>query len=261
MGFSRRGDRTILARNRHQGPLRLQRPLYPEPTVCHALILHPPGGVVGGDRLRVQVDVESAAAVLVTTPGAAKFYRSGGPAADQTNALRIEAGGCLEWLPQETIIYPGARASIRTRVEIDANAGFMGWEVLCLGLPACGRPFSNGRLTAGLEIERQGRPTFRDRLDVDSADAIQRPTGLRGFAVSGTFVATGVERTVHDGLRTWLDGKSKALWGLTLLDDLLVIRALGNDSAEINQLFRQSWAWLRPRVFGRQACVPRIWDT
>ena len=259
--FSRHGDKTEVIRNRHQGPLRLQRPLYPEPEVCHALILHPPGGVVGGDRLAVNVDVEDGASALITTPGATKFYRSGGRRAGQINLLRIEHGGCLEWLPQETIIYPNADATACTRVELAADAGFMGWEILCLGLPACGEPFAGGRFVARLEIDRQGRPIFRDRLDIDGADGLQRPTGLHGFAVSATIVATGVTPAMRDALRRRLDEKTDTLWGLTLMDDLLVVRMLDNDSARLKQRLQRIWTWLRPNVFGRDVCVPRIWET
>jgi len=261
LGFARRGDQTTLVGNRHHGPLRLQRPLYPEPAVCHALILHPPGGVVGGDRLNVNVEVETDASALITTPGAAKFYRSGGLAAGQVNRLRVQSHGCLEWLPQETIIYPGAEAETTTLAALAADAGFMGWEILCMGLPACGQPFVGGRFIARLEIDRQGRPIFRDRLEIDGADGLKRLTGLRGFAVSATFLATGVTAAMRDPLRRNMDEQSDAIWGLTLMDDLLVVRMIGNDSARIKHHFQQIWAWLRPKVFGRDVCVPRIWET
>jgi urease accessory protein len=261
LGFARRGTKTILVHNRHQGPLRLQRPLYPEPEVCHALILHPPGGVAGGDQLSVTVDVKDDAATLITTPGAAKFYRSGGRVAGQTNLLRVARGGCLEWLPPETIIYPEAKAATTTRLELAVDAGFMGWEILCLGLPNCGQPFSGGRFIARLEIMRQDRPIFHDRLVIDGAGGLNRPTGLRGFPVSATFVATGVTIPMRDPLRALVDEKTEALWGLTLMDDLLVVRMLGHDSADVKYLFQQLWTWLRPNVFGREVCVPRIWGT
>lgn len=261
LGFVRRGDQTLLACNRHQGPLRLQRPLYPEPGVCHALILHPPGGVVGGDRLQVAVDVKTDAAALITTPGAAKFYRSGGRLAGQTNVLRVEPGGFLEWLPQETIVYPGAEVDTLTRVDLAASAGFMGWEILCFGLPACGQPFSSGRFNARWEVDHQTRPVFRDYLFVDGAKGLNRPAGLRGFSVTATFMSSGVSPSMHDSLLAWMKGKTDVLWGLTLMDDLLVARALGNDSAKVKYLFQQLWIWLRPKVRGRDVCLPRIWDT
>lgn len=261
LGFARRGDQTLLVLNRHQGPLRLQRPLYPEPGVCHALILHPPGGVVGGDQLHVAVDVKTDAAALITTPGAAKFYRSDGRLASQTNALRVEPGGFLEWLPQETIVYPGADTDTRTRVDLAANAGFMGWEILCFGLPACDQPFTRGHFNARLEVNRQKRPVFRDRLWVDGIKGLNRPAGLRGFSVTATFMASGVSPAMRDSLRGWMKDKTDDLRGLTLMDDLLVARALGNDSAKIKHLFQQLWIWLRPKVTGREVCLPRIWET
>ena len=170
-------------------------------------------------------------------------------------------GGGLEWLPQETIVYPGAEADTMTRVDLAASGGFIGWEILCFGLPACGQPFSSGRFNARLEVNRQGRPIVSDRLLVDGAKGLNRPVGLRGFSVTATFMASGVSLAMRDSLREWMKDKTDVLWGLTLMDDLLVARALGNDSAQVKHLFQQLWIWLRPKVTGREVCLPRIWDT
>ena len=104
---SARGERTVLARRRHHGPLVVQRPFYPEPNgTCHLYVLHPPGGVVGGDRLSVDVRLaRGAARALLTTPAAAKFYRTQGLRAAQRLHMRVGAGSRLEWLPQENIVY------------------------------------------------------------------------------------------------------------------------------------------------------------
>lgn len=262
LGFARRGDTTVLAVNRHQGPLRLQRPLYPEPAVCHAVILHPPGGVVGGDRLEIRATVANDAAALITTPGATKFYRSDGDLASQTNHLRVADGSCLEWLPQETIVYPGAHAAARTHIHLAAGSVCMAWEVVCLGLPACGQPFADGRFTASLSIDRQGRPLYRDRLQVDGATDLNRPAGLRGASVTATLVATGVTPEILPPLRERLASETgDTMTGLTLMADLLVIRHVGQCSAQAKAIFQALWTLLRPTLCGRQACVPRIWST
>ncbi|MBI5063291.1 MAG: urease accessory protein UreD [Desulfatitalea sp.] len=259
--FSSRQGLTILSGNRHTGPLRVQRPLYPEAQVCHACLLHPPGGVVGGDRLRLDVEVKSGAAALITTPGATKFYRSGGARAIQENRLCIESNAWLEWLPQESIVYPDADARIATRVNLAEGAGFMGWEIVCIGLPACGRPFADGWLETGFDLCEAGRPRFKDRLRVHGQEDLQRPAGLRGRTVSATFLTTGGRPEMLAPLREILQGDATRLTGITLMEDLLVARYLGDSSAEAKRLFQEIWTWLRPILSGRKACPPRIWET
>ena len=259
--FTSREAVTVLSGNRHTGPLRVQRPLYPEGGVCHTCLLHPSGGVVGGDHLRLEVEVKSAAAALITTPGATKFYRSGGTRAIQENRLSIERNGWLEWLPQESIVYPDADARIATRVILADGASFMGWEIVCIGLSACGRPFADGWLEAGFDLCKEGRPLFRDRLRVQGQEDLHRPTGLRGRTVSATFVATGGRPEMLAPLREILQGDETRLTGITLMGDLLVARFLGDASAEAKRLFQEIWTWLRPHLNGRKACPPRIWET
>lgn len=261
LAFERRGDGTVLSENRHTGPLRLQRPLYPEPGVCHAYVLHPPGGVVGGDRLTVDTLVQPGAAALITTPGATKFYRSNGQCAVQESHLRVNAGGTLEWLPQESIVYPGAFSEIKTQVSLEDKAGFIGWEILCIGLPACGRPFEEGALTATLAIHRNGRPLLNDRLNLTGGADLARPTGLRGHSVSATFLAAGCTAELVDLARQVIEERPEILAGATLVADLLVVRYLGHRSSEARQLFEALWKRLRPLLSGRIACIPRIWDT
>lgn len=259
--FARRNGSTVLSENSHFGPLRLQRPLYPESGVCHACILHPPGGVVGGDRLEIHAAVACNAAALLTTPGATKFYRSNGQAAVQQTCLDVAANGCLEWLPQESIVYPGTDAGIRTRIDLAKEAGFVGWEVLCLGLPGCGRPFGDGRLESCFEIRREGRPIFQDRLGVAGGLDLKRPAGLRGRSVCATFIAVGGRPEMLPALRQMAASRPALLTGITLMGDLLVARCLGDASSEAKAFFQELWAWLRPRLFGRRACPPRIWET
>ncbi|MEO7558110.1 MAG: urease accessory protein UreD, partial [Gammaproteobacteria bacterium] len=132
--FARANGRTVLAARRHQGPLQIQRAFYPEPGgVCHAYILHPPGGVVAGDSLAIEVRVDERAQTLLTTPAAGKFYRSTGRSATARQVLIVSAGAELEWFPQENIVFQGARVAMTTRIDLAADGAFMGWEILCLG--------------------------------------------------------------------------------------------------------------------------------
>ncbi|HEB50037.1 MAG TPA: urease accessory protein UreD [Desulfobulbus sp.] len=254
-------DRTLLVRNRHRGPLVVQRPLYPEARVCHACILHPPGGVVGGDRLHTGVQVEEQAAALLTTPGATKFYRSAGATAVQEQRLQVREQGCLEWLPQETILFPGARAVLATEIELAGNASFVGWEILCLGLPVNHARFDSGALTATLRVSRNGRPLLQERLRIRAGRDLDRPAGLRGLPVCATLVATGAAPHHLESLRPLLAGQGRAMAGATLADDLLVARYLGDSTMEARSLFAEIWSLLRPRLLGRPPCPPRIWAT
>lgn len=258
--FSDRHGRTILAENRHQGPLTVQRPLYPESQVCHTYILHPPGGVVGGDQLQLELGVEPGAAALITTPGATKFYRSGGRLALQEQQLQVH-GGSLEWFPQDTIIHPGAKSVLSTTIELGQEARFMGWEVLCLGLPARQQPFDTGWIDSSLAIYRQGCPLLLDRLRISGPDELNSPVGMRGFPVSGTFIATNADKSMGEALRRLLPQNPDHLTGLTLMGELLVVRYLGRSTFEARDVFTRLWSRLRPTLLNRQPCPPRIWAT
>ncbi|MCG6942922.1 MAG: urease accessory protein UreD [Thiohalocapsa sp.] len=255
------GPRTVLARKHQLGPLTLQRAFHPEGAPCHLYPLHPPGGIVGGDELELRLDVATAAHVLVTTPGAAKFYRTAGGTARQDQLLSVAPGGVLEWLPQPGILFPGARAMTRTEIHLTADARFLGWEVLSLGRPVIGERFGHGALDAALRLLRDGRVRLSERLRVAGAADLDRPTGLRGMPVVGTLIATGAIAEDLDAARAALGRCAGALTGVTLLDDLLVARALADSTEPVQRLFCALWEALRPRVLGLTAVPPRIWAT
>jgi hypothetical protein len=133
--------------------LRVQRPFYPESReVCHVYLLHPPGGLVSGDELQIDIAVGRDAWALLTTPGAGKVYGSDGQGVRQQQALRIARGGTLEWLPQEMILFDGARADLGTRVELEGDARFLGAKKTscCCSPPACWRNGARPRPEAQL---------------------------------------------------------------------------------------------------------------
>ncbi|MBK1724198.1 urease accessory protein UreD [Thiocystis violacea] len=259
--FARRGPRTALVHRRHQGPLKVQRPFYPEGDLCHLYLLHPPGGLVGGDRLRIEVEVEAGAAAMLTTPGAAKFYRSLGPSAEQHQVLRISDRASLEWLPQENILFPGANALLSTRIDLSAAARFIGWEISCLGLPANGQRFESGRADLQLRIDRDGEPLLWDRLRVQGADDLDGLSSLRGMPVVGTLIATGADEETLQLARAAASPDDRTLLGITRIDDLLVARALGQATDQVRAKLTAIWASIRPALLGRPATPPRIWAT
>jgi urease accessory protein len=142
LGFERRAETTALVQREHYGPLRVQKALYPEgAAVCDTIVLHPPGGIAGGDRLEISVAAAPHAHALLTTPGAGKWYRSGGRPAQQSLTVRVAREAVVEWLPQETIVFDGADAAMHSRIELAAGGVFCGWEILCLGRTAAGERF------------------------------------------------------------------------------------------------------------------------
>jgi urease accessory protein len=260
LGFRATSDKTQLAERRHQGPLKVQRPFYPEGATCHVYLLHPPGGVVGGDQLHIEVDIQDGAHALLTTPGASKFYRSAGPLARQQQELRVN-GGILEWLPQENILFPGARLRLETHIQLDATARFIGWEIHCLGRPVINETFDPGAAEFRLALYRQESPLLIDRWRIDGPRDLQGAASLRNHPVVGTWLATGADQATLELARAALPQPDQGELGLTRLGELLVARYLGDSTEEARRLFQTLWRALRPRLLGRPACSPRIWAT
>lgn len=258
--FSARGDQTWLSRREHYGPLRVQRPFYPEPTgTCHTYLVHPPGGIVGSDELDIQVEVERGAHSLLTTPAATKFYRSDGRLARQRQTAALRAA-TLEWLPQETIFYPGAHARTTTRIDLSEGAKFIGWEIPCLGLPARNEYFDAGQLALDLELWRDRRPLFVDRLRIDGASVARRAKcDLAGHHAIGTLLAYPADPAILALAREVIGDQANA--AATLVDGVLMCRVLGDQAEFVRRIFIGLWQAIRPRLLGCEAVLPRIWAT
>jgi len=265
LGFARRDDSTILARREHRGPLRVQKPLYPEgPGVCHAIVLHPPAGIAGGDQLEIRVEADAGAHALLTTPGAGKWYRSGGAQSSQRIQIKVGAGATAEWLPQESILFSGALADMRTTIDLEAGARFTGVETLCFGRRASGETFEKGHLRLATDIRCEGKPLWRERGTIEGGSALlASPIGLAGFSVCSTVLAAGAELTPETlaACRTAGSREAGAQWGVSLLPQLLVGRYLGHSAEAAREWLMQLWAVLRPVMSGREAIAPRIWNT
>lgn len=255
LGFERIDGRTVLAHRRHDGPLVVQKPLYPEGgEVCHAIVIHPPAGIAGGDEVLLNVEAGKTAGALLTTPGAGKWYRSAGPWASQK--LDFTVDGALEWLPQETIVFDGALADLSTEVRLGADARYIGWEILCLGRTGSGERYQRGTTRLSTRIHRNGKLLWLERGRIDGGGKLmQSQAGLGGHTVCGTLIAaapdlgTKCAPTRAEGL------------AVTMLPGVLVGRYLGDSSEEAKRLFTRLWAVLRPALLGREAHEPRIWRT
>jgi urease accessory protein len=175
--------------------------------------------------------------------------------------LRVADGGALEWLPQELILFPGARLRAETNVRLSGGARFIGWELLSLGRPVIGERFAPGRADLRLNIERDGRPLLLERLRISDGDGLDGPSGLRGLPVAGTLIAIGADAEQLTEARTVIEQWPDLLVGATLLDDLLVVRALAHRTEAVMRCFRALWRMLRPRLLDVEASPPRIWAT
>ncbi|MCF6338068.1 MAG: urease accessory protein UreD [Gammaproteobacteria bacterium] len=262
LGFANINARTRLKHSHHIGPLRVQRAFYPEGNLAHMYILHPPGGVVGGDQLHITLDIAHQAQVLCTTPGSGKFYLSAGEWALLEQMLCVKPGASLEWFPHENILFAGARLRVRTRIELEDDAVFMGWDITCLGRPGSHERFEHGAFDSRLEFYHNQKLLLVENQRVLDIQTLGAAAGLRGQPMQATLLAFPCHKSHLEQARNSL-GKNGAspLTGATLIDGLLVVRVLGNNSETLKQQLIIIWQTLRPELLGRPAILPRIWAT
>ncbi len=256
---SRDSDRTIL-HAQHEGPLRLLKTLYPEGSgIAHAVIVHPPGGLVGGDRLNIDLDVQAGAHLLATTPAATRFYRCRpGLDAAQTVSARVAAGARLEWLPQETLAYPGCQA--RNEVRIQLQGQLLASELLVLGLPEAGQAFDDGELLQHLQIE--GLWLDRGRLSAQDRALLDGPCGLQGRRVLGTLLLAQAEPFAPALAESLLEAARALGVPATLLQGrLLLARLLAEQLEPATLQLRALRAAWRTASWGLSATEPRIWSS
>jgi urease accessory protein len=251
--------RTVLAERQHEGPLVVQRPFYPEGPVCHLYLVHPPGGVAGGDHVSLQVDAGPASQGVITTPAATKIYRSFGTRVSRVEQHLAVQDATLEWLPQETIVFRGAHTRLATRVNLTGRARFIGWEILCLGRPASQELFDAGSIAQDFELSHDGRPMLLDRLRLRGGDAsFQAAWGLGGRPVLGTMLVFPADAAQLALAR--LDSARSGI-AATLVDGVLLVRLRGEQGETVRREFELLWRALRPGLAGLAALPPRIWAT
>jgi urease accessory protein len=269
--------RTRLTHRLHRGPLLVQRPFYPEGEAasapvgttasaqpCHVYLIHPPGGVVSGDDLSLEVEVRSHAHALLTTPAAGKFYRQRDQrVARLRQSLRVE-DGVLEWLPQENIYYPDCAAELNTVMRVNGGARVIGWEIACLGLPASQASLGQGRIRQCFELWLDDSPVWLERLTLDRA-CLQSRWGLAGHSALGTWMAfpantQHLERARSVALR-WGMNDAELTLACTLVDKTLCCRGYAARADRLKQCFIDLWKAVRLDLLGRPASTPRIWMT
>lgn len=262
--YGENNGKTQLTHSEMRSPLKVQRPFYPEGSgVCHSIILHTAGGVVGGDLLSQNIYLSDNAHALITTPAAAKIYRSNGQEAKQIIQLHLEPDACLEWLPQETIIFNGAQYRQELRVELAAGATWLGWEITRFGRSARGEKFEQGEWRSHTEVWRQGQPLWIDRQWLPAREEIlNSPHGLAGQPLVGSLVwfREPVSAEIIEQARSlWNAEKRQGEAGITSLNSGLLCRYRGASTSEVRGWFTQVWQLLRFSYLGRNAKKLRVW--
>jgi len=260
-------ERTV-ARHEHSGPLRLLQSLYPEgDAVCHNVLVHPPGGLVGGDTLELQVHVGSGSHALITTPGATRFYRSDGDAALQTTRLTLEPESRMEWLPLEALCYSGCLAENRLTMHLQPGAEMLGWDVTALGLPMADQPFAQGRFTQHIELP--GVWLERGHLDAQDHRLLKSPLGLAGnaciaslFFVAGSALQRDRREQALEATRAVLAASALAATsGVTCPNpQVMVVRVLSPLVEPAMALLREVRTAWRHRLWEKLPSTPRIWS-
>ncbi len=262
--------KTLISRCRHKGPLYVQKPFYPEgDDLAHLYLLHPPGGIVSGDHLHIDVRVETYAKALITTPGAARIYRAREDRAlqQQTVNIQLAANSALEWFPLETIVYNDADVALSTKIELEDNANIAAWEITCFGLLASDALFEQGSFQQRYEIIRDGKPVFIDRMAIDDSNRdvfLSAQVSMQSFTVSGFLIVAGFNKdeALLEGIRDMLETTElHKQVAISHVSECLICRYLGDSAEQARKAFTAIWQLIRPEIFERPACEPRIWLT
>ena len=266
LNYTVENARTV-ARFEHNGPLRILQSLYPEGDgICHNVIVHPPGGLVGGDTLDITATVGAGAHGLVTTPGATRFYRSNGERALQRSRLTVEPGARLEWLPLEALCYNACNAENHLTLNLASGAECMGWDITALGLPHANQPFETGQFVQHLEVPG----LWLERGAINAADRrlMQSPLGLAGhrcmaslFFAAGTPLNRARRDAALDAARAVMDAHAlKATAGATSPNaQMVVVRVLAPQVEPAMQLLKAVRVAWRGLMWGMEGEAPRIW--
>lgn len=264
LSYERTPIGTVLKKSLHEGPLRVQKALYPEgDNICHTVIIHPPAGIAGGDTLDIQVSVATDAHVVLSTPSATKWYKSFKNPATQSIQFELGEGAKLDWLPQENLFFKGSNANVITKLNLPASASYIGWDALMLGRHASGEEWSSGHVHLLNEIRQGGKLIWVENGKIDAEDIYSKSLPQMGsWPVCATLLAIG-PRCSNDlieefsEMMPWTDILRA---GITFMPQgVLVMRAVSKDIEVTRNLMIDIWTKLRPIVHGVQAQPLRLW--
>ena len=266
LAYERRAQR-VVAVHQHSGPLRILQSLYPEGDgICHNVLVHPPGGLVGGDHLQLSVQTNPHTHGLLTTPGASRFYRCQAERAVQHTRLVLQNNSRLEWLPLETLCYNGCQAENRLEMQLQEGAELLGWDITALGLPLAHSPFVQGRLVQHLELP--GIWLERACLDATDTVLLDGPLGLAGnrciaslFFVTGSPLQRQRRQQALEVARSTIAAHSLARTAAVTSPNphTIVVRALAPLVEPAMHLLRHIRSAWRQELWQLADCSPRIW--
>lgn len=262
--YVHRQGKTCLAKKQHKGPLMVQKPFYPEADhCCHTYLIHPPGGIAGGDQLRIDAHLKENTHTLITTPAATKFYRSIGPQAQQQQTISVAKNAILEWLPQETVYFSDANVFNKTCIHIDQSSSLLAWEIQCLGLTAQQQHFDAGKCLQRLEVWQHGKPLMLEMNRFIGGDQfLQSACGMNNHKTIATFIIKDPQQYLDPAaIESFIPTQDIIVTACTYIHGLYIIRALGRYAEEIKNYFAQIWQYARPIMLNLDACPPRIWMT
>ena len=265
LDYTLQQGRTVL-QHAHSGPLRVLKSLYPEgDAICHNVLVHPPAGLVGGDTLDIAVTVQPGAHALLSTPGATRFYRSEAGLAAQRVRLHLQPGARLEWVPLETLAYPGCDALNQVEMSLQGDAELIGWDVCALGLPAAGQAFDHGRIAQKLSVHG----LWLEQSLIDAADTrlLNSPVGLDGQRCLGSlWLASGqplgrerIERLLEAARAVLPDSGAVRVAATSPNPNMVVVRATAALVEPLMAVFQTVWAPWRAAAWGLATEAPRIW--
>lgn len=257
--FARIGPRTEPARVFETGGLRLR---FPRTTAgCEAVLINTGGGMAGGDRAKTAIVLDAGAEVLFTTQSAEKIYRSEGETTQVEARVSVGAAACLEWLPQETILFHGARFARRLDVDLAADASLFLVEAVTFGRLAMGERSADANLRDSWRIRREGQLVLAEELRLDHAGAVlDRPAVGRGArAIASILIVARDAQAQLDKIRAALDKACRHD------DELLEAGATALDGLVLGRLVSLSPARLRAAVLEvmmalRERAAPRVWS-
>ncbi len=258
---------TRLVERNHFGPLLVQKPFYPEGRkVCHVVIIHPPGGVVGGDQLEISAQIGASANAQITTPGATKWYKANRHTSQQKIRINVNKGGSLEWVPQETIFYNHANVEIDHQVTLEDDAIYVGCEILCFGRTASGETFNSGQIKQRTSIRRNDKLIWLEQIRLlGESSAMSGSLALSGKTICASLILTGkiIPQPLIDLAREEAEKITNGVGqvGISQLKSIVVARYLGDSSEVARHVMLCIWGLFRPEILGRAGMVPRMWNT
>jgi urease accessory protein len=255
-------DRTQAIQCQGTAPLKVQRSFYPESdAICHNTILHTAGGVVGGDKLQIDIDLQPQSRAVITTAAAGKIYGSNGAIASQSIIQNVGENACLEWLPQETIVFDGAIFHQHLQVNLAATATWIGWEINRFGRTARGERFTSGEWRSATEVYRVGKPVWIDRQQLLGDNMVDSIHSLAGHSIVGSLAWIGgeVSKDLVSTARSIFGGESSKI-GVTRLTEGLLCRYRGDSTTEVRQWFTAVWHLLRHSCLDSPPIHLRVWQ-